>query len=360
MTPRRIKEWAVAPFREYPHLGYLLLALLSLFAFGPYLKPLLVACFIGYLLIPIVRFLSNKCKLPKLLAVILVIVILYSAFGFALFNLVPVILSDLQDVIQKVPAFLDTAADWLSEKSELPGGTALTMMFESWAWESKTLWNLNEVLANAEKIIESSAIAFSTILDFVLVPVFIILIYAYTDFLGTFLNRCLPLNIQPRAGEFVRLSHRAMLHYFRGLFFVMLALAVMYSISLTLFGIQYGLTIGIISGFLIVIPYLGVASSAFIALMSALLYFNHWSQILGVALSFSLFPMIDGFILSPTFIGVSIGMPAGLVLLVLLVGGTWFGILGAVYAVPIALLLKLAWMYKKDPTRLKKILKLTK
>ena len=357
MILKRLENWVRSPsiFRVYPHLKYVLGVLVLIGALSPYVHSILIACFLAYVMIPIVWFLRCTLRIPKMIAVLGFLTILGIVSGVFLVRYVPILIRDIQEILQhQFPMFWDRVQVFLKEQ-DIPGSQLLLNAIESWRQEFQGMWDLEQIFQGIQPVWERSWNAFAKLIHVILIPVFVILLYAYHDVLGNFARQCFPKTMQHRLEEFVRLSHITMIHYFRGLFFVMICLAVCYSVSLTLLDVQYGVAIGIFSGLAIVVPYLGLSMSALIAMVSVFLSFTHWSQPLGVLLCYGLFPMLDSFILSPTFIGASVGMPAGMILIVLLIGGTWFGVLGALFAVPVALLLKLFWVYQKDAHELETI-----
>lgn len=339
------------------HWLYLCGLLLVLLALSPYITSLLIACFLAYVLIIPVEFFRRYLKIPKLISVTAILILLLWGVGYAAMVFLPRMLDEVRRWVIYLPGLLENIDHWLTQRFDVAQHIpSLRQTYETWSASSKTLWGLTELSTSFHSIAQGSAVAFSTLFSFILIPVFVILLYAYHAQIGELLLRAVPEHLKADAKTFVKVSHRVMLHYFRGLGLVMLTLAVMYSISLTLFGIRNSLAIGIFSGCVIFIPYVGILVSALVALMSASIYFEHWTQILGVGISYATFPLIDNFFLSPTFIGVSIGMPPGLVLILLLIGGTWFGVLGAVFAIPIALLIQVAWHLKTRPEKLRPFL----
>jgi predicted PurR-regulated permease PerM len=331
-------------FQKHPNLPYLLGLILILVGLSPFLKPLMTAAFLAYLMLPPVRFLRRKIRLPTVGAVLMVLALTYMILGYALFYISRLVVSDIQHVINQVPFWIQTLQQWLG--SHYP---RVLNWIHKWTGLGELNTGAEVDLLGFQEVLQGSMTAGSLVLGFVLVTVFVVLFYAYGRFIGQFLLKCLPHNLQKDTSGTLKTVHQSLMLYFRGLFGVMVCLMVLYSVALWLLEVKYALGIGIFSGLSIIVPYLGVMVSALLALLAALVHFEHWTQLLGVAICYVSFPLLDSFVLSPTFIGVSAGLPAGLVLIVLLLGGTWFGVLGAVYAVPVALLIR-SVSKKRTPT----------
>ena len=74
-----------------------------------------------------------------------------------------------------------------------------------------------------------------------------------------------------------------MSEFLRGQLSVMLLLAVFYSIGLWLAGLRFALPVGVMTGLLVFIPFVGFSAGLLLALMAALLQAQGWPPIIGVA-----------------------------------------------------------------------------
>jgi predicted PurR-regulated permease PerM len=117
---------------------------------------------------------------------------------------------------------------------------------------------------------------------------------------------------------------------------VCLSVAVLYVVGLYFVGIEKFLLLGIMTGILTFIPYLGMAIGLFASLSVAFTAFVGWGQILGVLIVFFIVSMIEGNILTPRFVGGRIGLHPVWILFALLAGGTWLGFVGILMAIPTA------------------------
>jgi predicted PurR-regulated permease PerM len=100
--------------------------------------------------------------------------------------------------------------------------------------------------------------------------------------------------------------------YLRGQLLVMLILAAYYSVGLGLAGFEVALPVGIITGLLVFIPYIGFGLGLILALIAAMLQFSGWGGLIAVAVIFALlaFGQLFG------FVGVLLALPASAVLMV--------------------------------------------
>lgn len=134
--------------------------------------------------------------------------------------------------------------------------------------------------------------------------------------------------------------------YLRGQIFVMLILAVYYSVGLMLFGFNLALPIGVFTGLAVFIPYLGFGLGLILALFSGLLQFaaepgtaGLWWPLTAVGVVYGVGQFVESFFLTPRLVGERIGLhPAG-VIFVLMLFGQWLGFVGILMALPVSALL---------------------
>ena len=107
--------------------------------------------------------------------------------------------------------------------------------------------------------------------------------------------------------------------------------------ALTLSGLNFGLLIGLISGVITFIPYVGSMTGLILALGVAVAQFwPHWSSILTVLGIFLVGQFVEGNLLAPKLVGESVGLHPVWIIFALLGFGYLFGFVGLLVAVPLA------------------------
>lgn len=125
--------------------------------------------------------------------------------------------------------------------------------------------------------------------------------------------------------------------FIRGQGMVCLFLGVFYSVGLTLVGLRFGLVIGIVTGVLSFIPYLGTITG-FISSV-ALACFQFWPDYTMIGLVVGVFiagQFIEGNFLQPSLVGKKVRLHPVWVMFAILAFGTLFGFAGALLALPVA------------------------
>ena len=113
--------------------------------------------------------------------------------------------------------------------------------------------------------------------------------------------------------------------------------AVTYSLGLTILRVPFALTIGVVGGVLEFIPYVGGFIALLLAVLSAITVYpllGLWVVVLHVVVVF-----VESHFIAPTFYGRVIGLHPGIVLIALVAGAKAAGVVGLLFAVPVAVVL---------------------
>jgi predicted PurR-regulated permease PerM len=124
--------------------------------------------------------------------------------------------------------------------------------------------------------------------------------------------------------------------FLRGQIAVMLSLAVYYSLGLTIAGLPSAFPIGVLTGFLIFIPYIGYLIGLVIAVLSVTLHGVAWSVWLGLAIVYGVGQVLEGVFLTPRLVGERVGLHPLMLIFALMAFGQVLGFAGVLLAVPIS------------------------
>jgi predicted PurR-regulated permease PerM len=127
--------------------------------------------------------------------------------------------------------------------------------------------------------------------------------------------------------------------YLRGQLLVMLLLASYYSVGLALAGFDVALPVGLLTGLLVFIPYIGFGLGLVLAILAAILQFDTAYGLIAVAIVYGLGQFIESFYLTPQLVGERIGMHPLAVIFALLAFGQLFGFVGVLLALPASAIL---------------------
>jgi predicted PurR-regulated permease PerM len=328
-------------------LGIATLALLYLLA--PVLTPFALAAIVAYLLLPGVDCLQRH-RVPRSAAVLLMILVAGLAMLALLLILVPVLQREIKALQLQLPGFVT----WLNTKvapriNELAG---IEIRFDA-----QTLRDLLAEHATGQtdligRIVEQARAGGAALLGvlgtLMLVPV--VLFYALEDWhdLARRFESLLPRRWHGTVVTMLGEIDGLLAQFLRGQLSVMAALAVFYSAALALAGFQSALPIGILTGLLAFIPYVGFATGLVLALLVAVLQFGNWYGLIAVAVIYGLGQLIESFVLTPRLVGERIGLHPLAVIFALLAFGQLFGFFGVLLALPASAVLLVAGRRLKD------------
>src|SRR6185503_3670577 len=97
---------------------------------------------------------------------------------------------------------------------------------------------------------------------------------------------------------------------------------------------------GMIAGVLSFIPYVGSGTALALGLLMVTLHFTNWSQLALVVMVYGVVQMLEGFLITPRVVGDKLGISPPWVLIALMAGGELYGLLGVMFALPAAAVLK--------------------
>jgi predicted PurR-regulated permease PerM len=115
------------------------------------------------------------------------------------------------------------------------------------------------------------------------------------------------------------------------------------SFAMWLLNVKYFMFIGVFAGMANLIPYLGPFAGAALAVVDVLLTSSDPSRVLAVLVAFSAVKLLDDAFIQPLIVARSVRMHPLIVLLAILIGGHFFGVLGMLLAVPVAGFMKVAF-----------------
>jgi len=319
--------------------GYLLYWLRSV------LTPLFLAFAIAYVLDPVIdRF--EAWKIPRPAGIAIVLLVLLGAVAAFVALVLPVVATDVATVASELPskisALIASADPWLTAHGvKVPHTTT--------EWMEKLGANANElatsILAPAGGILTAVvAGGFSmagSVVAALVVPV--LSVYFLNDFdrITAAARSHLPRRYRRVVTEYALEIDSALSHFLRGQLTVMAIMAVLYGTAYSILGVRLALPIGIISGTLSFIPYLGSAFALTSGLLMSLLGGFHAGQLIGVVVAYTIVQTLEGFVIAPRVMGKTVGIPEMWVLIALFVGGEIFGFLGVLLAVPAAAVIKI-------------------
>jgi predicted PurR-regulated permease PerM len=150
-------------------------------------------------------------------------------------------------------------------------------------------------------------------------------------------DRFLPREHYATLRDLIRQMNEAIAGFVRGQTLLCVFLGLFYAVALTVVGLKFGLIIGLVTGVLSFIPYVGSLTGLLLALGAAFAQF--WPDWIWIAVVLGIFlvgQFIEGNVLGPKLVGESVGLHPLWLMLALFAFGYLFGFVGLLLAVPLA------------------------
>jgi predicted PurR-regulated permease PerM len=246
-----------------------------------------------------------------------------TAFGFLA---LPPVIGDLQEFGREMPSRVPGILDKLktipfNQHLNTPDITSKFQDFASHAVASMLL-----------SLKEWAGGLFNVVMGFVLTVYFILEgDHAYRWFLSF-----VPQGQRERLDETLQRAEVRMGKWLIGQGSLMLILGVTSTIVYLLLDVRYAYALGVLTGSLNIIPVVGAAICIGLALLVAAI--DSWGRVLGVAVFYLIWVQVENSYLVPRIMKNRVGLPALAILMALLLGSALAGIVGAMVAVPTAVL----------------------
>lgn len=325
-----------------------LLAIAALLAFAwllghlsPILTPFIAAAIVAYILNPVVLRLCalklGKRQLPRALTSAVVMVGLVLLLIGMVLIVLPVLRTEAALLQARLPSLIEQAnSSWLPWIKQHLGVTVSldTASLKNWL---TGLSAGDDVVSHTLNVLKAGGTA---LLGFVGTSILALILAFYLlmdwpDIVGR-VKKLVPQRWKALLTNIAVDCDRVLGQYLRGQLSVMLALCVYYATALWLAGFDVALPVGVITGLLIVIPYLGFALGLLLALAAAVLQFAGLSGLIWVAVIYGFGQILEGFFLTPRWVGASLGLHPAAVIFALLAFGQLMGFAGVLLALPLA------------------------
>ncbi|MGH9465067.1 MAG: AI-2E family transporter [Thermoanaerobaculia bacterium] len=333
-----MKRFDPAVVRLLAFVAALALVALLLVFFGDILQPLLLGMAIAYLLDPAVSWLARR-GVSRPFGAVLIGAVAVLAVALALVLLVPMIVEEVRGLTTRLPdyhaALRARVEPWIAElEARYP-----TQVAEA---RARIVATVNENLPGlAARIAGWLGSFFASVLGFVLfllnlvfVPVFAFYLLVDWPRLRQSLLDLVPVPYRAVTVERLLEVNAALGSFLRGQLTIALILAAINATGLVLLGVPFGLVVGLVAGLANLVPYMALVVGLVPALLLSWAEHQSWLHLLGVAAVFTGAQVLEGTVLSPRILARHVDLHPVVVLLAVIVGGSFFGFLGMLVAVP--------------------------
>ncbi len=310
-----------------------------LYLLAPVLTPFVAAALLAYIGDPLADRLQ-KLKMPRTLAVVAVFVITFLVIGLLVLLVGPLISAQvgalfdaLPDIVRQVEQeWLPTVQGWLNLEGE--DGVGIGAFLSRYS-DMVGNWS-GTILSTVGK---SGGALMAAVISLFLVPILTFYMLRDWDTIVVHIGALVPESQRETVFGLARDADEMLSAFLRGQLLVMLALAIIYSLGLSLVGIKFAIAIGVVSGLVSFVPYLGFVFGIALAGLTVALEPDPLWPLVGVVATFAIAQAIEGSVLTPKLVGDRIGLHPVIVIFAVAAGGQLFGFFGILLALPVAAVL---------------------
>lgn len=346
--------------------GVILLVVFGLFllfarfvaVFSSVFLPLFVALILALVVRPVQQVFQERMRLPAALSVAAVFLTILLPLALFLWFFGALAVSQFGELLQKLPKLNQQLQSFLA--THWPQVEALWTQYgmsgriqEFITEEADSIWSAVRTMTRSA--FSAGASAFRSVaaaLSWFVLPVYLAFFLMTPPFPRKDWAELLPFLKQDTRKDVVYLIREfinIIVSFFRGQLIVALAQGLLFAVGFALVGLQHGFIIGLLLGFLNIIPYLGSMLGLAIALPLAFFQDDGGPVRLGLVMGvFVIVQLIEGYYLTPKVMGERTGLHPLMIIVALFFWGTAFdGIAGMILAIPLTAFLVVFWRLVK-------------
>ncbi|MDO6708456.1 AI-2E family transporter [Photobacterium sp. 1_MG-2023] len=338
-----ISRWYQRRFSD-PHavslVAILLVGFITIYFFGNLIAPLLAAIVLAYLLEWPVMYLT-RLRVPRTLAVTLVLLLFSGLMVMAVFGLIPVIWHQVTNLLSDVPSMFNDLQRYVSSLPErypeLVQPEQITTVMNSLR---------EKVLGMGETALKGSVaslLSLATLAVYlILVPLLVFFLLKDKEEMMATLGRLLPRN-RRLASKVGAEMNEQISNYIRGKVTEIIIVGIASYITFALLDLRYSLLLAVLVGFSVLIPYIGAAAVTVPVAMVGLFQWGLTPDFWWLLVAYGIIQALDGNVLVPVLFSEAVNLhPVAIIVSVLVFGGLW-GFWGVFFAIPLATLVKAVW-----------------
>lgn len=291
---------------------------------------LVIAAVLAYVLYPPVQMLHRL--LPRPLAILLIFLILLGA----LYLLVQILIVSL---IAEITALIQSVEQVFSPSGLRQLGPLVDFFKQINITPNELLQAGSQISAIAQNLIGSIVPLLSGLLGVFLNLILVTTLTVYFLVDGeravAWLRHKTPRRYRGEMNFFIDTIHHTFGGYLRGQLILAIIMGILTGIFLSLLHVPYAILLGVLMFVLYFLPFIGAYISGILCILAALPE-GGVTTIVVIVFVFLLQQVLIGQILSPRILSKAAGLHPVVAIFALIAGGELFGLLGALFAVPVA------------------------
>jgi len=326
---RTLIAWGVA-------LVVLILLWVNRSAIGAAGTPFLLAIILAYLLNPLVDFFEGR-SIPRVLSIIMIYLAVGAILALLVTYTIPRIVAEISKLSERLPDFTAMISSNIANLQERFQRSNLPPVFQQLV--DQNIHKAQERLLTAlEYSVEAVLSLLGKVFISLLTPVLAFYMLKDTSVIKRTISDLIPGKHRRKILAWLSKIDATLGSWIRGQLLIAFMVGLLSTIGLSLIGLDFAILLGVLAGFLDILPYFGPIIGGIPPVVVGLLV----SPTMGLkALAVMVVvQQIEGNFITPQILGHTLGLHPLLIIFALLLGGELGGFLGLVLSVPIAAVIK--------------------
>lgn len=299
------------------------------------LIPLIFAGILAMLMAPLSARLESS-GLNKALSAficILILVLFFAGIGYLLSSQVTNFTEDLPQIEEQLNEQLSSVQSYIQETF------GISPEQQEEAVQDRSSGGVGSI------VIGFASSVTVTMANSLLALVYMFLLLFYRSRFPKFIMKVVNEDEKEQAQRIINESSYVAQQYIIGRGILILILAVLYSIGLTIIGLNNAIFISVIGALLSIIPYVGNVMALFIFLLMGLTQGDGISLYIYIFIIFSIVQFIESYLLEPFVVGAEVDIHPFFTVVIIIVGEQIWGVAGMILAIPMLAVVKIIFSH---------------
>lgn len=329
-------------------LAVLLFAIFAIIIWmGGILAPFLTGIVLAFVMQGIIKSLL-RFGVPNSLAVGMTFLLFMGAFVITLLLVIPRVWRQLRNLYAELPDMVTRTQTLLAELPEKYPDFVSQNQVDTW------VEMLNAEVGDIGQAVVTFSLAQLPVLVtvavyMVLVPIMVLFLLKDKDEILNWCKSFLPEK-RPLMNLIFDDMNQQMSNYIRGKVAEIIIIGLTTYVFFVFFGLDYAALLAFLVGLSVIVPYIGVFVVTVPVVIIAYLQFGISDELMYLLIGHTIIQMLDGFVLVPMLFSEAVNLHPIAIIVAVLVFGSWWGLWGVFFAIPLATLIKSimnAWPHAK-------------
>jgi predicted PurR-regulated permease PerM len=299
--------------------------------------PLLIAMLFAILLRPVATFLKERLRFPNALAC-LATVLLFTLLFVGIFYFISTQIASMADDWQKIKS--NVALHYHNLQAYVHDTFNVSIKDQDKFVKETT----NGPQGGGKKFLGATLLSFTdALLSMLVVPIYMFLILLYRTHFEIFLTKLFAERHHPTLKDIIGTVKVSVQSYILGLMLEMLIVSSLTTIGFWIIGVKYAILLGVITGLLNMVPYIGIFIAGALSIIASLTGSSDLSIITGIIVVNLVVQFIDNNFLVPMVVSSKVEINPLATIVGVIVAGTIAGIQGMFLAIPMMAIAKVVF-----------------